>query len=118
MRKQRRRSHFLYFILCAVGVVAVIVGILYVTVLQSPGQGANAEGLRHIGSRQGNNWYTQRGMNGGITPMRPMYGMAKRMVSQSTSVALPCLDSTTQPRCYTPQQIRQAYGVQSLINKG
>jgi subtilase family serine protease len=118
MRKQRRRPHFLYFILCAVGVVAVIVGILYVTILQSPGQGANAAGLRHIGSRQGSSWYAQRGMNVGITPMRPMYGMAKRMVTQATSVSLPCLNSTTQPRCYTPQQIRQAYGVQSLINNG
>jgi len=47
-----------------------------------------------------------------------MYGMAKRMIDQATSVALPCLNSTTLPRCYSPQQIRQAYGIQSLINNG
>jgi subtilase family serine protease len=118
MRKQRQRPHFLYFILCSVGVLAVLVGILFVTVLQSPHQGANAADLRHIGTRQGNSLYSQKGMNVGITPMRPMYRMAKRMVTQATTVSLPCLNSTTLPRCYTPQQIQQAYGVQPLLNNG
>jgi subtilase family serine protease len=118
MRKKRQKPRFLYFIICTISVVAVLVGILFTTILQSPRQGANAAGLRHIGIGQGNSWYSQRGMNVSITPMRPMYGMAKRMVNQATTVALPCLNSTTLPRCYSPQQIRQAYSVQSLINKG
>jgi subtilase family serine protease len=118
MRKQRQRPHFLYCMLCAVGVAAVLVGILFATVLRFPHQGANAAGLSHTNGGRGSGWYAQRGMNVGITPMRPMYGMAKRMVTQATSVELPCLNSTSLPRCYSPQQMRQAYGVQALIDNG
>jgi subtilase family serine protease len=118
MRKQRQRPHFLYFMLCSAGVLAVLAGVFFVTVLQSPHQGANAAGLRHISGRQRSPSYWQRGMNVGITPMRPMYGMAKRMVEQATSISLPCLNSTALPRCYSPQQIRQAYGVQPLLDNG
>jgi subtilase family serine protease len=104
--------------LYAVGIAAVLVGILVATVLQSPHQGANAAGLSQMSAGHGSNWYAQRGMKVGITPMHPMYGMAKKMVTQATAVTLPCLSSTTLPRCYRPQQIRQAYGVQPLINNG
>ncbi len=30
----------------------------------------------------------------------------------------PCLTSTVPPRCYSPQQIRNAYGIQPLLNAG
>lgn len=30
----------------------------------------------------------------------------------------PCLTSATPPRCFSPQQIRRAYDIQSLLNKG
>ena len=30
----------------------------------------------------------------------------------------PCLTSTTEPRCYSPQQIRNAYTIQPLLNAG
>ncbi len=30
----------------------------------------------------------------------------------------PCLTSTTEPRCYDPQQIRNAYNIQPLLNAG
>ena len=36
----------------------------------------------------------------------------------STTPPLPCLSSSTPPRCYSPQQIRRAYGIQSLLEDG
>jgi subtilase family serine protease len=118
MRKKRQRKRFFFFMLCTIGVAAILVGILFATVLRSPRQEASAAGPGYIGSRHGSSWYAQRGMDVGITPMRPMYSMAKRMVEQATAATLPCLNSTALPRCYSPQQIRQAYGVRPLINNG
>ncbi len=40
-------------------------------------------------------------------------------VSQPSAATIPpCLASTVEPRCYSPQQIRNAYNVQPLLNAG
>lgn len=50
-----------------------------------------------------------------LTHNMPLYKQAKKL---SSSGLLPCLSSTTIPLCYSPQQIRKAYNVDSLINNG
>jgi subtilase family serine protease len=51
-----------------------------------------------------------------ILPMKPMWEQA---VDMATAQLLPaCLKSTALPRCYSPQQMRQAYGVQPLLDAG
>src|SRR5579864_9083286 len=51
-----------------------------------------------------------------ITPMHPLWGQE---VDIATTPALPkCLQSTALPRCFTPQQMRQAYRVQPLLDAG
>src|SRR5579884_2863361 len=48
---------------------------------------------------------------------RPLWKYAQK-ISASGGGIPPCLTSTTPPRCYSPQQIRNAYNIQSLLNKG
>ena len=50
-----------------------------------------------------------------LTHNMPLYKEAKKL---SSSGVLPCLSSTTLPLCYSPQQIRKAYNIDTLINKG
>jgi len=50
-----------------------------------------------------------------LTHNMPLYKEAKKL---SASGVLPCLSSTTLPLCYSPQQIRKAYNIDTLINKG
>lgn len=54
---------------------------------------------------------------------RPLWKYASKLSANSASPASsatipPCLTSATPPRCYSPDQIRRAYGIQSLINSG
>ena len=50
-----------------------------------------------------------------LTHNMPLYKEAKKL---SSSGVLPCLSSTTLPLCYSPQQIRKAYNIDTLINQG
>jgi subtilase family serine protease len=54
--------------------------------------------------------------NGGITPMRPRMKAAQKMGQGET--VMQCLKSTALPRCYTPQQLQRAYGIQPLLQAG
>ncbi|BCL77934.1 S53 family peptidase [Ktedonobacteria bacterium brp13] len=54
--------------------------------------------------------------NSGVTPMRPQWGEAVKM--NNGNLTLKCLNSNVAPRCYSPQQIRQAYGVTPLLQAG
>ncbi len=46
----------------------------------------------------------------------PNHFLLNASVKANSSALLPCLTSTTLPLCYSPQQIRRAYGIQSLLN--
>ena len=50
-----------------------------------------------------------------LTHNMPLYKQARKL---SSSSVLPCLSSTTIPLCYSPQQIRKAYNIDTLINQG
>jgi subtilase family serine protease len=51
-----------------------------------------------------------------MAPLHPLWAQA---VDMKTTTDLPkCLKSTTLPLCYSPQQIRQAYAVQPLLDAG
>src|SRR5438045_7955294 len=47
---------------------------------------------------------------------RPMWNGASK--AGSSNKIPPCLNESTLPRCYSPQQLRNAYGIQPLIDKG
>jgi subtilase family serine protease len=104
MKKPRR--YFLYLLPAALVISAVVLGVLFKTgVLQpvsaAPGVASNAQKISTLGS---------------ILPLRPLWPQA---VDMATTPDLPaCLDSAKLPLCYTPQQIRQAYGVQPLLDIG
>ncbi len=102
MRRQRRP--FLYMAMCALGTLFVLVGaFLGTSVPGHPRQGAYAAGVSQ-----------QSVIQVSVLPMRPMYKLAVKMGASTKS----CLHSTTPPLCYSPQQLRQAYGVQPLIAQG
>ena len=51
---------------------------------------------------------------------RPLWKYARRISAASLGQGQipPCLTSAVPPRCFSPQQIRRAYGIQPLLNKG
>jgi len=51
-----------------------------------------------------------------VLAIRPLWKYAQK-VSSSGGIP-PCLTSTTPPRCYSPQQIRNAYNIQPLLKAG
>ena len=104
MKGQRQR--FLYFFICSVSVSLILLGVLVGAVLWRARPQAHAAGVG------------MQGMQANILPMRPMYKMAVKMGTQANAGMIPCLKSALPPLCYSPQQIRQAYGVQPLINAG
>jgi subtilase family serine protease len=104
MKKPGR--YFLYLLPTALVISAVALGILFRTgVLQkvnaAPGATGNAQKISTLGS---------------ILPLRPVKDQVVNLTN--TSKLLECLDKTELPLCYTPQQIRQAYGVQPLLDAG
>ncbi len=102
---QKRRQRFLFSILAGVGVLALLAGILFGSTILTAKRGA------HAASPTGGN---PQKMQIGVNPMNPMPGMGTTMNANGTTT-LPCLTSTTAPRCYSPQQIQAAYGVQPLL---
>jgi len=59
-----------------------------------------------------------QGMPTGVMAMRPMPRMGVKIGRGSNQNALACLNSPTPPLCYSPQQIRGAYGIQPLLDNG
>jgi len=47
---------------------------------------------------------------------RPLWKGASK--AGSSNKIPPCLNEAVPPRCYSPQQLRNAYGIQPLIDKG
>ena len=107
MKKQRR--YFLYLLPTLVVIGTIVLGILLGTGALRPTQNVGAAPM---------NAKKMQNMSelADILPMKPMWGQA---VNMATAQAMPaCLKSTAQPLCYSPQQMRQAYGVQTLLNAG
>ncbi len=60
-----------------------------------------------------------------VLPIRPLLQYARKLnvganglVSDVAATLPPCLTSTVPPRCYSPQQIRNAYNIQPLLKAG
>lgn len=49
---------------------------------------------------------------------RPLWKYARRLSAGASSTIPPCLTSAVPPRCYSSQQIRNAYGIQPLLDRG
>jgi subtilase family serine protease len=92
------------------------------TLLQRPHVGAHAVTTQSAT----NSITTGKPMAASIVPMQPMYEMAVKMDAKANNVAnvtnatnaMTCLASAQLPLCYSPQQIRTAYGVQPLLAAG
>jgi Predicted protease len=54
----------------------------------------------------------------GITPLHPLWDAAINIKDNNLPLTLECLRSFAVPRCYSPQQIRQAYGITPLLQAG
>jgi subtilase family serine protease len=102
---KQQKQRFLYFILCFASVLVILVGIFASTFLLRPRVAAQA-------ARRGQ----PRGIQASVLPMHPMYKMAVPMGTGNGS--LPCLTNPGPPLCYSPQQIRQAYGIAPLLHAG
>ncbi len=61
----------------------------------------------------------------GMLPIRPMTKYARKLhvaangkLVDAAATTPPCLTNNTPPRCYSPQQIRNAYNIQPLLDAG
>jgi subtilase family serine protease len=107
MKKQRR--YFLYLLPTAIVISITVLGIVFGTSTLHPTQKAGAAPINV------KKLATMSDL-AAILPMQPMWEQA---VNMATAQPLPaCLKSTALPRCYSPQQMRQAYGVQPLLDAG
>jgi subtilase family serine protease len=90
--------------MCFLGMVLVLSGAFLGTALwHAQLGGAHAAGVSKQGVIQAS-----------VLPMHPLYKLAVKMGTNAKG----CLHSATPPLCYSPQQLRVAYGVQPLIAKG
>ncbi|QBD77099.1 hypothetical protein EPA93_14250 [Ktedonosporobacter rubrisoli] len=99
MKQQRH----IYIILGSASIFILLISVLAASALFRPHLQAHA----HSAAAR---------MQISVLPMHPMYKMAVTM--KSGKGALSCLNQRTRPLCYTPQQIRQAYGVTPLLKAG
>jgi subtilase family serine protease len=105
MKKPRR--YLLYLLPTAFVIGAVVVSTLVGTRLLHPTQKAGAEAGENIENISS------------LASHLPIHPLWKQAVDMTTNPALPaCLKSTAAPLCYSPQQIRQAYGIQPLLDAG
>lgn len=121
---RKKRRHVLYFVICSVSVLVVVLAVLLGTIMLRPFTGAHA--ADDTSAKNGNSPAITDATGGaqkmstGVLPIRPMYKMATRMSpgAQMKQSVVPCLNKMTAPLCYSPRQIRLAYGMQVLINAG
>src|SRR6266568_2682769 len=101
---RRRRRPLLYVAMCFLGMVVVLVGAFLGTALWHA----------QLGGAHAAEVSKQSVIQASVLPLHPMYKQAVKMGTNAKG----CLQSATPPLCYTPQQLRVAYGVQPLIAKG
>ncbi|GAC1684473.1 MAG: S53 family peptidase [Ktedonobacteraceae bacterium] len=95
-----KRLHTSRYLMASISTCAVLLSILFSAAAQST----------YAASRS-----IPQDLQNTITPIRPMLNAA---VSAKSPTLLPCLSHTTLPLCYSPQQIRRAYGIQPLLDAG
>src|SRR5437764_3884951 len=99
---KKRRGYILYLLPTAIVISAIVLGILLGNAILHPAQNVGAAPV-NVKKLQKMSDLTA------ITPMHPMWD---QMVNMATTQAMPaCLNRAAAPVCYSPQQMRQAYGV-------
>ena len=107
MTKQRRS--LLYLLPAAIVLSVTVLAVLFGTALLHPDQNVGAAPINVKNLGKMSDFAT-------VLPMNPMW---EESVNMATTQALPaCLTNTAAPLCYSPQQMRQAYGVQPLLAAG
>src|ERR1700730_18152352 len=93
-------------LLCSVVVLVALLGIFSGTF--SPGATAHAATVK-------NGWSVAE-----LFGARPLWKYAQKisLASAGQGQIPPCLTSAVPPRCFSPQQIRQAYDIQKLLRSG
>src|SRR5204862_5016863 len=100
---KKRRRYLLYLLPTAVVISAIVLAVLLGTGALQPTPNAGAAPIKIKNIQKMSD----------LTAVRPMYPMWKQAVNMATTQALPaCLTSAALPLCYSPQQMRQAYGIQ------
>lgn len=97
-----QRLHIPRYLMASMSTLAVLLSVLFSTVAMQSTALAATRSL-------------PQGIQASITPHTILLSQA---VKASSAGLLPCLNSTKLPLCYSPQQIRRAYGIQPLINAG
>jgi subtilase family serine protease len=116
---QQWKRRVLAWVFCVVGSGVVPLGILLgAPLLHSQPQGTRAAGVQVAASHM-----TPQALSASLLPLHPMYGMAVTMSVQdngphAAQTGRSCLKSQVRPRCYSPQQLQQAYGVSPLLQQG
>ena len=104
---KKRGRYFLYLLPTVTVIGTVVLTILFGMGILGPTQKVNAAFARAGNLQQMSSLAT-------ILPLKPVWPQA---VDMTATPALPaCLKSVALPRCFSPQQMRQAYGVQSLLD--
>jgi subtilase family serine protease len=103
---KERRRYLLYLLPTAIVTCTIVISVLLGTgVLQRAGaEPVNAESIK-----------AKSGLHA-MVPLHLLRDQAVEMTGATTTVLPKCLKSTTLPVCYSPQQIRQAYAVQPLLD--
>ena len=97
-----KRSHTSRYLMASIGTLAILLSILFNTVAAQPAAYAASRSI-------------PQNFQNSITPNHLLLNAAVRA---NSSTLLPCLSNTTLPLCYSPQQIRRAYGIQPLLDAG
>jgi subtilase family serine protease len=106
---KKRRRYFLYLLPTGLVISAIVLSVLLGTGVLHPTQKVGAAPISTVNPQKLSDLTA-------ITPMHPLWNQA---INMATSPALPkCLKSTALPLCYSPQQMRQAYLTQPLLDAG
>ena len=95
-------SHTSRYLTTSISVLAILLSVLFGTVATSSPSYAASRSI-------------PQNFQNSITPIKLLSDAA---VNANSSVLLPCLTRTALPLCYSPQQIRRAYGIQPLLDAG
>ncbi len=114
IRHERNKRRWLSMLLSLLGVMVILLGMLIgADVLAARSNGAHAAS----GPASHALKMTRQEMLASILPLHPVYKMAITMGNNAAAL-MSCMQSKTSPLCYSPQQIRQAYAMQPLLNRG
>jgi len=106
-------QRLLYILVSVVAVLVILLGVIIGMTWLHPQPQAQATGIDNNTTNPAlEETLTE------VTPMHPMYEMAVAMAEQDNQAQVACLASPKPPLCYSPQQLRQAYGIAPLLKAG